>query len=281
VPRSRSSSVNGAAWYLTGAVIALLFLLPLILLLLTVFKTPEGAAATPPSYLPKPFSLKNFSSMFSGDTNLWPFVRNSFVAAIGTVIGTVLVSLLAGFGFARFSFPGKGVLFALVLTIFMVPFQSILTPLYLVLKYLHLNNSLLGLVLVYMTFQLPFGIFIMRNSFASIPSGIYEAATVDGAGTLRSLRSVLLPLVRPGIITVALFAFIAAWNEFLAALVLLSGGQHQTLPVELLNLVTGQFGVINWGVLETGVLISMAPCVLLFVALQKYYVGGVLSGSVR
>jgi multiple sugar transport system permease protein len=146
---------------------------------------------------------------------------------------------------------------------------------------MHLLNSLVGLTLVYMTYQLPFGLFVMRNAFSSVPSVISEAAEIDGASPLRSLWHVQLPLVVPGILTVSIFAFIAAWNDFIAALILLSSQSNFTLPVELLDLVTGQFGVIQWGVLEAGVLISMVPCVVLFLVLQRYYMGGLLSGAVK
>jgi multiple sugar transport system permease protein len=275
-PRARS-----AGWYVYATVIAILFLLPLALLVLTVFKTPGQAAATPPSYLPHPFSTGNFAKLFGSSVNLMPYVVHSLIVSLGTVAGTLLLTIPAGYGFANFRFRGSGVLFACLLVILMVPFQSILTPLYVVLKDVGLQNSLLGLALVYITYQLPFGLFVMRNSFSSIPRAISEAAEVDGAGALRQLWRIHLRLVVPGVVTVAIFAFIAAWNDFIAALILLSDQSKFTLPVELLTLETGQFGVIDWGVLEAGVFISMVPCVLIFLLLQRYYLGGILSGAVK
>jgi multiple sugar transport system permease protein len=272
---------RSAAWYVFATIIALLFLLPLVLLLLTVFKTPGQAAATPPGYLPHPFSVGNFSQLFGSGVDLMPYVLNSLTVSLGTVAGTLLLTILAGYGFANFRFRGSGILFVCLLAILMVPFQSILTPLYVVLKDIHLQNSLFGLVLVYITYQLPFGLFVMRNSFSAIPRAISEAAEVDGASTLRRLWRIHLRLVVPGVVTVAIFAFIAAWNDFIAALILLSDQSKFTLPVELLTLETGQFGVIDWGVLEAGVFISMVPCVLIFLLLQRYYLGGVLSGAVK
>lgn len=277
-PRRRPRSL---AWYVLATLLALLFLLPLVLLLLTVFKTPGQAAATPPSYLPHHLSIGSFRSLFGSGVNLAPYVLNSLTVSLGTVAGTLVLTVLGGYGFANYRFRGRGVLFVALLAIFMVPFQSILTPLYVVLKDVHLQNSLLGLVLVYTTYQLPFGLFLMRSSFASIPRGISEAAEVDGAGTLSRLWRIHLRLAIPGVITVAIFAFIAAWNDFIAALILLSDQTKFTLPVELLTLETGQFGVINWGVLEAGVFISMIPCVLIFVFLQRYYLGGILSGAIK
>lgn len=279
--RRRGSRARSVAWCLLATLLGALFLLPLVLLLLTVFKTPGEAAASPPSYLPHHLSIGNFRGLFGSGVNLGPYVLNSLTVALGTVAATLLLTVLGGYGFANYRFRGRGMLFVVLLAIFMVPFQSILTPLYVVLKDAHLQNSLLGLVLVYTTYQLPFGLFVMRSSFASIPRGISEAAEVDGAGVLTRLWRIHLRLAIPGVITVAIFAFIAAWNDFIAALILLSDQAKFTLPVELLNLETGQFGVINWGVLEAGVFISMLPCVLIFMFLQRYYLGGVLSGAIK
>ena len=163
----------------------------------------------------------------------------------------------------------------------MIPFQAILTPLYVVLHVLHLQNSLVGLTFVYITFQLPFGLFLMRNSFGVLPSDLEDCAQLDGCSVLSVLFRVMLPLALPGVVTTALFSFFNSWNEFFAALVLLTDQPQFTLPVTLSVLQTGQFGTIDWGVLEAGVVLSAAPCIVLFLLLQKYYVGGLLSGAVK
>jgi multiple sugar transport system permease protein len=197
------------------------------------------------------------------------------------VLLTTVAATLAGYGFARFRFPLRGGMFGAVLLCMMIPFQAILTPLYMVLRYLHLQNSLLGLVLVYATFQMPISVFLMRNSFEQIPEALSESAQIDGCTSLSSLWRVLLPVVRPGAVSVALFAFFSAWNEFLAALVLLSDQAKFTLPVFLSTLVAGHLGSIDWGVLESGVLVTMIPCVVIFLLLQRYYVKGLVAGSVK
>jgi multiple sugar transport system permease protein len=130
------------------------------------------------------------------------------------------------------------------------------------------------------TFQLPFATFVLRNSFAGIPSELYEAASVDGAGMWSALR-MLLPLLRPGLITAALFAFFAAWNEFFAALILLSDQTEFTLPVILTTLVNGARGSVDWGLLQSGVVVTILPCLVIFIALQRYYVRGLIAGSGR
>ncbi|MEP7190060.1 MAG: carbohydrate ABC transporter permease, partial [Roseiflexaceae bacterium] len=197
--------------------------------------------------------------------------------------GTILLSTLAGYGFARFDFRGKAALFILVLAPLMIPFQAIMIPLFLVLRALSLNNTLLGLAMVYITAQLPFGIFIMRNVFASVPRDIEEAALIDGCSPLRMLYRVMLPLVMPGIITIGLFAFFNAWNELFAALIYLTDSDKYTLPLLLATARTnpGLFGGTNWGGLQASVTITMVPCLLLFIFLQRYYVSGLTGGAVK
>lgn len=269
------------AWWTVCSLIAVMFLAPLAALLVTVVKTPQQAAQSPPSYLPDGVSGENFSALAAGGAGLWTYVGNTVLVSAGTVVLTVVVATLAGYGFARFRFPLRGPLFGAVLLCMMVPFQAILTPLYMVLRFLHLQNSLLGLVLVYATFQMPISVFLMRNSFERIPAALSESAQIDGCSSLATLWRVLLPVVRPGAISVALFAFFSAWNEFLAALVLLSDDAHFTLPIFLSTLVSGRLGAIEWGVLEAGVLVTMVPCVVIFLLLQRYYVKGLVAGSVK
>lgn len=174
-------------WYVVAIGCLGFFVFPFILLLLAVFKSPAQAAATPAQYWPNPFSFGSFSKLFGPTVDIGHYVGNSLLVSVGTVAGTVVLTVLGGYGFHRYPFRGSGVLFAALLTILMVPFQSIITPLYVVLDHMHLLNSLVGLTLVYMTYQLPFGLFVMRNAFSSVPSVISEAAEIDGASPLRSL----------------------------------------------------------------------------------------------
>ena len=269
------------AWWTVCLLIAAMFLFPLAMLALTVIKTPSEAAASPPYYLPHHVSGANFNELTSTGSGILRYVLNSGLVSAGTVVGTLIVATLGGYGFARYRFPGRTMLFIVALMTMMVPFQALLTPMYSVLVFLHLQNSLAGLTLVYITFQLPFSLFVMRNAFASVPQEIEDAAAMDGASTLGTLLKVMVPVVKPAVVTVALFAFFSAWNEFLAALIFLSDQANYTLPVFLTTLVTGHLGAINWGVLEAGVVITIVPCLVIFLILQRYYVRGLVSGAVR
>jgi multiple sugar transport system permease protein len=192
-----------------------------------------------------------------------------------------VVSLLGGYAFAKFDFPFKNVIFLVTLAILMVPYATMLIPLFVLLKTIGLQNNLVGLALVMAMFQLPFATFMMRISFEAVPKELEEAAQVDGAGTFGVLRKILLPSVRPGIITVALFAFLAAWNDFITPLILISDSSKAPLSLAITTLRQQTMGVIDYGSLEAGVVVMAVPCLLLFFALQGQYVRGFMSGAIK
>jgi multiple sugar transport system permease protein len=274
-------SVPALAWWTVCLIVAVLFLAPLVMVALTALKTPAEAAASPPHFLPRHISFHNFSALGGTGAGILRYVLNTAIVSLGTVLGTLVLATLGGYGFARYRFRGSNLLFLVVLGTLMVPFQALLTPLYSVLHVLHLQNSLLGLTLVYITFQLPFALFVMRNAFAGLPRELEDAAAIDGAGPLGTLARILVPVAKPAVVTVALFAFFSAWNEFLAALIFLSDQARYTLPVFLTTLVTGRLGAIEWGVLEAGVVITMLPCIVIFLLLQRHYVRGLVAGAVK
>lgn len=269
-----------AAWYVVAACVALLFASPLLLGLLNSFKSPAEAVQIPPSYFPHHPTLGNYTSLNVGGIGVDQFLLNSVMISVATVVATVLIAGLAAYGLARYPFRGSRVVFLVMLAAIMVPFQVLMVPLYTVLNQLALTNSLLGVILVITTFQLPFATFVMQNSFAAIPQDMWEAAAMDGAGLWRGLR-LALPLIRPGLITAGLFAFFAAWNEFFIVLILLSQESKYTLPVMLATLLTGTLGNIHWGVLDASVVIAALPCVIIYAALQRHFIRGVMAGMGR
>ncbi|MDQ0471068.1 carbohydrate ABC transporter permease [Labrys wisconsinensis] len=265
-----------------GLLVAAIFVAPIAWTVLSSFKPPLEARQPPlPPWPTSGASLQNYVTLDSFGDGLWHAAQNSLYVAGLTVALTVVVSLLAGYGFSRFHFPGKGLLFVLILSTIMIPFQSILTPIFLILTRLGLQNTLTGLVLVYVTLQLPFSIFMMRNAFDAVPREIEEAARIDGAASLALLVKVMLPLVWPGLVTVALFAFLNAWNEFLAALVLMTDQSQFTLPIMMTAVQSGRFGAIDWGAVQAGVTVMMIPCLILFLLLQRYYIRGLTAGAVK
>jgi multiple sugar transport system permease protein len=270
-------------WYFVCVVLTVWFLFPIGWSIITSLKPASEINAVPLTFLPKRFTLENYTNLNKIGSGIVRYTTNSVLVSLYTITGTILLSTLAGYGFARFNFRGKAALFIMVLAPLMIPFQAIMIPLFLVLRALSLNNTLPGLAMVYITAQLPFGIFIMRNVFATVPRDIEEAALIDGCSPTRMLYRVMLPLVMPGIITIGLFAFFNAWNELFAALIYLTDSDKYTLPLLLATARTnpGLFGGTNWGGLQASVTITMVPCLLLFIFLQRYYVGGLTSGSVK
>ena len=143
------------------------------------------------------------------------------------------------------------------------------------------SSDLIGLMLFYATYNLPFGVFVMRNTFRQIPDELEDAAQVDGAGVIRTLWRVMRPLVLPGVATTLIYTFLFSWNEFLGALTFLTTDSKYTLSVALLNVETGTYGAVNYGYLVAGAVISMIPVIILYVSLQRYYVQGLISGAVK
>jgi multiple sugar transport system permease protein len=275
-------SMPALAWWVVCLCLAVVFLYPLWVMISMALKGPVEGGQIPPTLYPHAPTLGNFVHLASVQgLNVFDNLVNSVLVTLSATVLTVIVATLAGYALSRARFPGSNIVFFAILATFMIPFQAIITPLFMVLKTMHLNNSLVGLTIVYVTFNLPFGLFIMRNSFAAVPGTLEEAALVDGCGILTALRHIMLPIVAPGLITTALLTFFASWNEFFAALILLTDQSKFTLPVTLTLVTSGQFGTVNWGALEAGVALTILPCIVIYVLLQRYYVSGMLNGALK
>jgi multiple sugar transport system permease protein len=261
-------------YVLTGGV-AVIFLFPLVRAALRSVSPQAGTAQT------HGWGFGNYDTLTHYQAGIWQYVLNSVIISGLTVIFTLAISTLGGYAFARFSFPGKNFLFMLTLAILMVPYATLLIPLYVLLNRLGLQNSLVGLSLVLTMFQLPFATFMMRISFEAIPIELEEAALVDGCGSFKALLRVLIPGVRPGLVTVGLFAFLAAWNDFITPLVLISDSDKQPLPLAIANLRAQVMGIIDYGATEAGVVVLALPCIFLFIVLQRQYVRGFMSGALK
>ncbi|MFM9694428.1 carbohydrate ABC transporter permease [Streptomyces europaeiscabiei] len=262
-------------YYVVAGGLAVIFLFPLL------WNTWASVSPQPGTAQDSGHGLGNYRTLLDHDAGLWQYLLNSTVVSALTVALTLGVSLLGGYAFARFDFPGKNLLFLLTLAILMVPYATLLIPLYVLLGRLHLQNSLVGLSLVLAMFQLPFATFMMRISFEAVPRELEESALVDGCGTAGALRRVLLPAVRPGLITVGLFAFLAAWNDFIAPLILISDSEKAPLPLAVANLRQQSMGAVDYGATEAGVVVLAVPCLLLFLLLQRHYIRGFMSGALK
>lgn len=281
---SRAAGESRPVGYLVAAIciaVSTIMLAPLVLSFLASIKAPDEARAAPPTYIPQSFSLDSYFKVFEYQAGLWTYVGNSLLVATLTIVICLALAVPAGYGLARFKMPFKEVWFIILLAPLMIPYQALLTPLYLTFSKIGLANSHLGLAMVHIILQLPFSIYLMRNSFESIPRELEEAAKVDGSTSFQTLRSIFFPLAVPGIVTVGLFAFIASWNEFLSALIFMNKETSFTVPIMLVSVRTGRLGSVDWGALQAGVILSILPCVLIYLLLQRYYVAGFLNGAVK
>jgi multiple sugar transport system permease protein len=281
-PSRRAHRGPGFWLYLgCGSALAVAWVLPLLWEVVRSLEPPVLATAAPQGADFTHITLSNYRGLLGPSQDVGLNLANSVITAVGTAVLTVLVCTFAGYGLGRFRFRGSGLVFSVVLLALMVPFQALLTPLFLELHFLHLTNNLLGLVVIYSTFNLPFGVFVMRNTFMQIPRELLDSANIDGAGPVGTLVRVLRPLVVPGMATTAIYAFLYSWNEFLQALTFLTSDNLLTLPVKLFNIEIAAYGSVNFGYLSAGVVIAMVPCVALYFGLQRFYVRGLISGAVK
>jgi multiple sugar transport system permease protein len=276
--------VGRRGYLLAAGCVALctIMLLPLLASVLASVKPTVESAASPPTYLPGSVSLDSYERLWSYQRGLPTYLMNSFGTALLTILFTLLLTVPAAYALARFSVPFKEAFFVLMLLALIVPYQALLTPMFLMFAKVGLTNSLVGLAIVHTAIQLPFSLYVLRNSFSAVPREIDEAATMDGATANQVLRTVYLPAAWPSIVTVVLFAFIMSWNEFLGALVMMSKSSSFTLPLILAAARTEtSLGGTDWGMLQAGITISIVPCVVVYLLLQRYYVSGLMSGAVK
>ena len=271
-----------SAYLAVAACVAVMAIMaaPLVFSFFASIETPTEASSAP-HYLPQTFSLQNYLKVAGYQAGLATYVANSTLVALMTILACVALAAPAGYGLARFSTYGKEIAFLFLLAPMMIPYQALLTPLYLDFAKFGLVDSRIGLAIVHTILQLPFSVYLMRNAFEAVPREIEEAAMIDGCSASRRLTYIFLPLAVPGLVTVALFAFISSWNEFLAALVFMNREFSFTVPILLVSVRTGDHGAVDWGALQASIVLSIIPCLVVYLALQRYYISGLLSGAVK
>jgi len=262
---------------LFGFIVFLSF--PLLWMLSTSFKGPRELVALIPSLIPVRPTLENYGTAF-GEQDLVQSAANSIQLSLGNAILTVLVALPAAYGLARYATILRKLTMSWILVSQIFPLILIIIPLFLILKTLHLLDSLSGLLIVYLVWSLPFTLWMLQTYVKAIPLELEEAASIDGAGRLRILRAIVLPLLAPGIVVAALFAFISAWNEFFFALVVLQGQEHFTLPLTLARFI-GSEGVVRLGPLAAASLVATLPSLVFFTVIQRHLRSGLLAGGVK
>ncbi|MBD2560930.1 MULTISPECIES: carbohydrate ABC transporter permease [Nostoc] len=254
--------------YMLLGAIALVMLFPLLWLISTALKSPtENIFQSPPQLLPSQPTLNNFFSVW----NSLPFgqyLYNSTLVSVLTVGLNLLFCALAAYPLARLSFVGRDWIFVAIVSTIMIPFQIVMIPLYILTVQLGLRNTYLGMI--FPSLASAFGIFLLRQAFMSVPKEIEEAARMDGSSELGLWWHVMLPAVRPALVTLAIFVFIGAWSDFLWPLIIIQDENLYTLPLGVAKLA-GTFS-LDWRLVAAGSVIAIAPVLLLFVFLQRYIV---------
>jgi multiple sugar transport system permease protein len=276
-------SVIGRGWsrwlaFAIAVVFGLVMLAPFALMVSTAFKPHAYVLEIPPKLIPDPLTLDNFVEAWTSNSFGRYFLNSAIVTVASTAISVTLAAML-GFTFARYTFPGSRVMFGALLFTLTVPGLVLLIPQFVLARNLGLLNSLFGLVIVYAVLNLGLNTFLLRGFFAAMPSEIFDAASVDGAGPWRTFRSVAVPLAGPGLATITIFSFLAAWDEFTWAIVSISDQSLYTLPVAI-RLFQRANGT-EWGLVFAASLIAMVPVLILFVSLQRYIVSGAFQGAVK
>lgn len=277
-PARRHRKHRPAAWLPIGLVTAgaAVMLVVLVYTIITSLKSSPEALQTPITWWPRSPQWSNFKQPF----RLVDFARyltNSLLIGAAVTALNLVTCSLAGFSLAKLRFPGRGLLLAIVMLTLMIPIEVIYVPLFQLIYQLGWVNSYAGLILPAGTSA--FGVFLMRQAMVSVPDDLLEAARLDGAGTLRMLLSIVLPMVRGPLATLALFIFMTNWDSFLWPLLVASSDQYRTVPVGLAAMQS-QFST-SFPVMMAAALISAAPTILLFIGLQRRFVSGVLATTTQ
>lgn len=260
-----------------GVVVVLVFsLFPVFVMVSTAFDARANDGSR--NLLPTDFTLDNFRFVLD-EGNFTTYLRNSVIVALATVLISSAVALLASVAVARFKFTFRSAVLMLILVVQMVPLEALVIPLFLQAKNLQLLNHLIGLVVVYVAFSLPFAIWTLRGFVAAIPVEIEEAAYVDGASWSRMFWSILFPLVAPGLVATSVFSFIMAWNEFIFAITFMNDESKYTVAAGLRQFFT-QYST-DWGAVMAGSTIITLPVMLFFVAVQRRLASGLAAGAVK
>ena len=263
--------------YAIAISVAITVIVPLLWIVLTAFKSLPETYVWPPTILPEQWRFDNIGLLFERVPEFGRFFLNSVLVSVPLVLLNIFFCSLAGYVFAKFDFPGKSVLFVLVLATIMIPFQVTMIPAYRILSVLGWTDSYMGLIIPGMVGA--FGVFLMRQFMTSIPTELIEAARIDGAGEFRIYWQLILPSSVPALAALAIFTFLESWNGFLWPLIVIDRPELRTLPLGLALLKT-QF-VAQWPLIMIATLLTSLPVVIVYIVFQRHFVRGILLSGLK
>jgi len=266
--------------YVVLVAILIFAFFPIFWMLSTSFKPNHLAFSIPPKWVPKPFILDSYKKQITDRGGFVVFFKNGVIVSLSVTILTVIVAIFSGYSFSRFRFKGQKTIFLLILATQMFPYVLIVISLYVMFRNLGLLNTYPGLILSLTTLSLPFSIWMMKGFCDTVPKEVEEAALVDGSSKIGILIRIVIPMILPGMIAVALFSFLVAWNNLLFSLTLSLRNDMLTIPPGFLMTYVGEFQY-RWSDMCAGSVLVSVPVIVIFIFFQKYLVAGLTAGSVK
>ncbi|HRF50195.1 MAG TPA: carbohydrate ABC transporter permease [Anaerolineales bacterium] len=271
---------------LSLVVLAVTFLLPLYWMFTGSFKLQQVTMAVPPEFIPTSPTLENWALLFTGPWPIWNWVLNSVIVSTLTVVLVLIVSALTGYGFGKLKFPGSNVLFVILLSTMFLPSQVILVPLFLLVRNLHLTDTVLGtyFAMAMPLIASPFGIFLVKQFCSGIPDELLDAARIDGASDWGTFVWIMLPLLKPALASLAIFTFNQSWNFFMWHMVIATDTLQYTVPLGVSIISrTPSFGkmIVDVGMTMAGGSFGAFFMIVFFIAFQQYFVRGITLGAVK
>ncbi|UCG66926.1 MAG: carbohydrate ABC transporter permease [Deltaproteobacteria bacterium] len=271
-------SLRGQQIYWCAAILFVLTAFPFFWMISTSFKPLREIFVYPPYFLPKEFTLANFERLFE-QTRFLTYFKNSVFVATSAVVLTMTIATAGAYSLTRFRFYGRERIASLILFTYMFAPIMIIIPFYVLIKKMGIANTHLALIMAYTAFCLPFSLWLLRAFFQGIPMALEEAALTDGAGRIRAVIYVILPLALPGIIATGIFTFILAWNDYIFVRILITSDELKTLSVGIADLHNAT--VIDWGMIMSGGMLITIPVLVFFIFIQRYLIAGWGTGAVK
>jgi multiple sugar transport system permease protein len=277
--RKSRARIRNAGVYLGLLAFSLALIFPLLWMISTSFKPMDEIFTKVPRWIPKNPTLSNYAFLLF-DTDYPVFFKNSIKISLTTTVAALIVAVFAGYSLSRFNFKGRAYLGVLIIAVQMFPYVLLVIPLFTVMRAVGLIDTHISLIIAYGTFALPFSAWMLKGYFDTIPVSLEEAAIIDGCSRLQVLYRIVLPLAAPGLVAVAMFAFILAWQEYIYALAFTRSSHMRTLTIGL-AMMQGQHGRISWGQIMAGSFLACIPPILVFTLLQRFIVQGFTRGAVK
>ena len=266
--------------YVVLFLILLFLLFPVYWVTITSFKTNMEAYLYPPSFFPLAPTVQSYLNLVTKNSDFFIYYKNNFIVSGVTAFFTTILALLSGYALSRFHFKWNKWIMAGLLASQMFPIISRMISLYIQFRKIHLIDTLQGLILALIAAMLPFTVILMASFYDGIPKEIEEAAYIDGAGRLSILFRMAIPLVKPGIVAVAIYSFLMTWDDYLHAVTLIQTDSLRTLSAGVALRYLGELSY-DWSLINTISIVGMLPMIVIFFALQKYMVKGLVAGAVK